>query len=86
MSFETAELKPDIVIFFSGPNYDEYISRIFSDATFENISSRNSRQLARVKSWLLPHNSIRTYHPNYLWRNGFYTYLDEISSAITGKA
>jgi hypothetical protein len=26
--------------------------------------------------------SIRTYHPNYLWRNGFYAYIDDIVGAL----
>ena len=82
VSFEISNLEPDIVIFFSGPNYDEHIKKIYKDATFHAINSRNIRQLARVKSCGLPINSIRTYHPNYLWRNGFYAYLDEIIGAI----
>lgn len=83
ISFEISVLKPNIVIFLSGPNYDKYINRIFSDVSFESINERGKRQLARVKSNRLPIDSIRTYHPNYLWRNGFYNYLDEIVGAIS---
>jgi hypothetical protein len=82
VAFEVRELNPNLVIFFSGPNYDRFITRIFDDAEFEGINSRPARQLARVKSRQLPADSIRTYHPNYLWRHGFYEYLAEIVGAI----
>jgi hypothetical protein len=82
VSFEVEKLNPNLVIFFSGPNYDRFITRIFDDAEFQAINARPVRQLARVKSRQLPANSIRTYHPNYLWRNGFYEYLAEIVGAI----
>lgn len=82
ISFEVQKLNPDFVIFFSGPNYDKFITRIFADAEFHGINARSVRQLARVKSRQLPVDSIRTYHPNYLWRNGFYEYLAEIVGAI----
>jgi len=79
---EVNELNPDLVIFFSGPNYDRFIIRAFHDAVFEGINARPVRHLARVKSARLPTNSIRTYHPNYSWRHGFYEYLTEIVGAI----
>jgi hypothetical protein len=83
VSFEATELNPDLVIFFSGPNYDRFIIRIFDDAAFQSINARPVRQLARVKSCRLPTDSIRTYHPNYLWRHGFYEFLTEIVGAIS---
>ena len=79
---EVRLLNPDYVIFFTGPYYDKFIYRIFHDASFEPVNERNERQLARVKSIHLPIKTIRTYHPNYLWRHGFYKYLDEIVNAI----
>ena len=80
--FEMLFLNPDIVVFFTGPNYDRFISQIFGDASFERLSGRDSRQLARVQSRFLPQNTIRTYHPGYLWRIGFYDFLDEIMDAV----
>jgi hypothetical protein len=82
ISFEVSELNPNLVIFFTGPNYDRFISRSFGDAVFEAINARPVRQLARIKSCGLPVDSIRTYHPNYLWRNGFHQYLTEILDAV----
>lgn len=73
-------LKPDIVIFMSGPHYDKFIEGIFGPLTLVKVGSRPERQLARIANCNLPPASFRTYHPNYLWRNGFYGYLTEIVS------
>lgn len=84
--FEVRELKPNIVIFFSGPDYDKYINKIFNtnDDLFEGINKWDKRKLARVKSPELPSESIRAYHPNHFLRNPkkFCKYLDEIVEAI----
>jgi hypothetical protein len=79
---EVILLRPDAAIFFTGPYCDRFIHRIFDDVYSERINERNERQLARVRSLYLPFKTIRTYHPNYLWRNGFYKYLDEIVNEI----
>jgi len=79
---EIAHFSPNIVIFFTGPYYDRHIKNAFNDVSFEPINARPKHQLARVVSQYLPHKSIRTYHPGYLWRNGFYQYLDEIMAEI----
>jgi hypothetical protein len=73
---------PDIVIFFTGPNYDHFISRVFTDASFIKVNERTKRQFAKVVSDALPARTIRTYHPNYLWRNDFYSYLDDIIAEV----
>jgi hypothetical protein len=41
--------------------------------------------LVWIKSADLPERSYRTYHPNYLWRIGFYEYRDAIVGAINGN-
>jgi len=64
-------LRPNVVIFLSGPNYDWMISKIFSPVVFEPIDGYNLREVARVKSDSLPLSSFRTYHPGYLYRFGF---------------
>lgn len=81
--FEISHLQPTVVLFLSGPNYDDELRRIYSDAQFEAINKRRCvRHLARVKADGLPSNSIRTYHPNYLFRIGFNEYLNEILKAL----
>lgn len=71
-------LNPDIAIFFTGPNYDEYITKCFADAKFVGHRRRDTKELAKVKSVSLPNMTFRTYHPHYLWWNGFYDYLNDI--------
>ncbi len=63
-------LAPDIVIFFTGPNYDSIVDRVFPDTFYTRINSRwDTRQLSLLDSPALPALSFRTYHPNYLYRD-----------------
>lgn len=85
--FEVSELRPNIVVFFSGHAYDGCISRIFPSVSFDGLNQRPTEHLARVTgSDLLPDGStIRTYHPGYLFRQGracFAEYMAEIVAAI----
>ncbi len=76
--------QPDAVLFFTGPNYDDLIRRAFPDVRFEGFRKWEPRRLARLRSADLPERTYRTYHPNYLWRIGFYKYRDVIVRAING--
>ncbi|WP_422138331.1 hypothetical protein [Endozoicomonas sp. ALC020] len=59
-------IKPDIVLFLTGPNRDGDIKFHFPDAKIAAADSTFSvRALARVQSEYLPKISIRTYHPSY---------------------
>lgn len=85
--YEVCELNPNIVIFFAGPSYDRYIKRIFPNTTFAKLNDRPMRHLARITaSGFLPDGAaIRTYHPNYLYRQGrarFAEIMGEIIAAI----
>jgi hypothetical protein len=82
---EIKAAQPDIVIFFTGPNYDDLLQAIFKDITFNSISTRSTRELSIVTSDSLPLRSIRTYHPNFLWRNDFDGYLDDILAVVLPK-
>lgn len=75
-------LQPDVVIFLSGPNYDRHIEKIFGEVSFESLSERPARELARVVSSGLPRHSFRTYHPNYGYRNNFYPTQNEIMAEV----
>lgn len=59
-------VKPDIVIFFSGPNYDDKINIQFENKIkFEQVDETIPlRALARLKHEILPNHTYRTYHPN----------------------
>jgi hypothetical protein len=78
--------KPDIVIFFTGPDYDDMLHRVFEDIQFKRASEKTVRQLAQVSSKHLPAKSVRTYHPGYLWRNDFQDYLNDILAVVLSKA
>jgi hypothetical protein len=79
---EVELLKPNIMLFFTGPDYDVFISRAFGDFELKKISKKPVRHLARLVSPALPKNTIRTCHPRFLWTDGLYDYLKDIMKAI----
>lgn len=79
-------LQPDLVIFFTGPNYDKYITLEWEEVKFEKLANWNKKKLVKLKHYLLPEATYRTYHPNYLYRSGkaFYSEVrDTIFSNFT---
>jgi hypothetical protein len=76
-------LKPDIIIFFTGPNYDDQIELKLGDVIDNKFSipDFSTRQLCRVN---LNENCIafRCYHPNFLYRNNIRDYFDSILKEI----
>lgn len=66
MRAEIDILKPHVIVFFSGPNYDGDIERRLGSVRYEKCSDLNERQLAVVKSDGLDCLALRTYHPKYL--------------------
>lgn len=76
-------IKPDYIIFFSGPNYDNLLKYVIGDFARKEIKSFKERELCEILSSNLP-KSYRTYHPNYLWRTkNIDAYLLKIISEIT---
>lgn len=73
-------IKPNFLIFFTGPYYDNKIVDNFGKVDFEAIQPFNVRQVAKTKIGNVP--AIRTYHPNYLWRNDINSYFDSIIDEI----
>jgi len=75
-------LKPDIILFISGPNYDAEIKNSLVEVNFESLSKNFSeRQIAKL-SYRDYKNIYRTYHPNYLWRNNIDSFFEEIINDI----
>lgn len=74
-------LNPNVVLFFTGPNYDSIIKDNFGELKYEALPNSTERQLSRVT---LPNVrfAYRTYHPNYLWRNDIDDYFDTIIDDI----
>jgi hypothetical protein len=75
-------LRPDIILFVSGPNYDSNIQKNLKEVEFNTCDSSFSiRQLAKLKFKEF-NNIYRTYHPNYLWRNNINKYFETIINDI----
>lgn len=63
-------IKPDIVLFLTGPNYDDYIKTQLGGVKFYELenSGYKKRRFARVEHEVLPEKSFRIYRPEYLNR------------------
>ncbi|QSX32500.1 hypothetical protein JYB87_12060 [Shewanella avicenniae] len=76
-------LTPDIVIFFTGPNFDGHIENIFSGSRFESVDGFTKQELSRIVHEALPLYTFRTYHPRYLRLSGmeprFVEYLENVN-------
>ena len=72
-------IKPDIVLFLTGPYYDYYIEKQLKGVEFKTVENYGIRQFARVEHEALPKNSFRIYHPFYLRINGLESeYLEKL--------
>ena len=74
-------LKPNVVLFLTGPNYDSVIKDNFGELKYEALPNSTERQLSRVTLKDVEF-AYRTYHPNYLWRNDIDDYFDTIINDI----
>jgi hypothetical protein len=78
VSKEIAILDPTVVVFFTGPDYDEFILKAFPGARLTPHPARPLRAMTRIAGTGLPDNSVRTYHPNHFWRNDIDRYLQDL--------
>lgn len=76
LPLEISVFAPDIVVFLTGPNYDERIINTFSNVysngkqlEFEVENGYQFNELARISHPVLPYHTYRTYHPGYSLRN-----------------
>ena len=81
MQSEVNILKPDIILFLSGPYYDNILKEQFENIKYKNVNGFTKRQLAKLKMDNVDY-SFRTYHPNYLYRNDINKYFDAIIEMI----
>ncbi|MBK9732472.1 MAG: hypothetical protein IPO83_14550 [Chitinophagaceae bacterium] len=73
--------KPNVILFLTGPDYDEVIADNFGHLTYKRISPFTVRQLSKLEMNDVQF-AFRTYHPNYLWRNNISKYFSAIIKAI----
>jgi hypothetical protein len=71
---EISITRPDVLVFFTGPDYDQRLMRTFRGVQYVS----KSRLLARLQHPQLPTLSFRTYHPNYLRRSRKWNVLEKI--------
>ncbi len=74
-------IKPNIVLFFTGPNYDSVIHDNFGKLEKQALAPFSERQVSKIKLDSVDF-AFRTYHPNYLWRNDIDSYFDRIINEI----
>jgi hypothetical protein len=77
-------VEPDIIIFFSGPDYDERIQIQFDNKVcFESVVNEIPiRELAKLHHHSFPAHTYRTYHPNFLQRGRRWNFLNIIEADI----
>ncbi len=59
-------LKPEICIFFTGPNFDVRLLHMFSGVSLKAVAPFTKHELAQLQHPILPAFSFRTYHPKFL--------------------
>lgn len=83
---EIAVLKPDVVVFCSGPRYDATIQCDFPDMEVSQFCrSLPTSSVGVVRASGLPLRTVRTFHPEYLQRSRQLGILSEISRWATGR-
>jgi hypothetical protein len=74
-------LQPNVLLFITGPYYDNCIRDNFGELLYSPIEPYTNRQLAKLS---IPNIdfAFRTYHPNYLWRHNIDDYFNAIINQI----
>lgn len=68
---EITFLKPDLIIFFTGSSYDTRIGEVLGEFSSESIAEDRYIERVTFRDTTLP-PAIKTYHPGYIQRNGWY--------------
>jgi hypothetical protein len=78
-------LQPNVLLFFTGPNYDDVIRDNFGKVGYTAVPPFGERQLARLSIPALPGiaSAFRTYHPHYLWQHGINSYFKAMVEGIS---
>lgn len=70
--------KPQVVVFFTGPRYDEILKLNFANLKPEPLS----KTITKIIHPSLPDHSYRTFHPKYLRMSKQWNVLDEIVALV----
>ncbi len=87
LQHEIAVLKPDAVVFFTGPRYDSAIKAEFDGVEFQLMEglpgpTMPPSRLAWVRAPGLPAKTVRSYHPEYLQRSRQWNVISQIADWI----
>lgn len=75
-------LKPDVLLFFTGPRYDKYIEKHIGTYKIYPINGFKPNELCRLEFSFAPTKlALRTYHPGFLQRLGKKR-LDDVFNTI----
>ena len=74
LQMEIELTKPDVVIFFTGPDYDDRLKATFPSVRFVDAG----RLIHRLEHPHLPTRSFRTYHPKHLRLSRNWSVLTEL--------
>ncbi len=87
LPYEISILRPDVILFFTGPYYDDRLQKTFTGATLETVNDLPPNLLCRVVHKKLPYHSYRTYHPGYSLRGNKAkaAKFDPMSDAIVNR-
>jgi len=67
---EISILKPDVVIFVTGPSYDDFLRESFPGISLLQVGNFGLNEVCRLEHDELPKTSLRIYHPGYHNRLG----------------
>jgi hypothetical protein len=79
---ELETLKPDVVVFFTGPQYNDSLYSIFNGVEKISYLGYDPEKTAKLSHDFLPKNTWRTYHPSYLQRSKKWEVIDNICDDI----
>jgi len=78
-------LKPDVTLFFTGPDYNETLYSEFLDMQLHDFNGYDISRTAWIEHPALPAISLRSYHPGYLNR-GHWELVDKIEQEVVARA
>lgn len=83
---EIDTLKPDVLVFFTGPRYDAALKAELGDVTFHPVEGlathaepHPAAHLARLEGPGLPTRTLRSYHPEYLQRSRQFSLIEKLA-------
>jgi hypothetical protein len=74
-------IKPNVILFFTGPYYESKITDNFGQLKYTALSPFSDIQLSKVELSGTKF-AFRTYHPQYLFRNGIDNFFKAIINEI----